>query len=278
MSGLLRPVKMEPDPAGRRYWDTNLPHPGFTPGANIHLRAAGAALAPFSLSGWASPRSPSPRGARCSSRVSRSSSPGLRAPPVPRGWRSRSASTSTGVTPSTLVCETPDVGRFEIAADQVSKLLAAGASGYPKALLSRQTVDAVTLTPGCVELMVSSPISRSLTVSGHTPCRIHSDCPPTAAATSAPRAVSDQSCPREVLWDALRVPGKRISADCNPSAKVRCASAPRPGRARGPGRWSDRCRPLRFIRNLRFRAGRAAPRRAISGSPEEYGICRQVPA
>jgi hypothetical protein len=51
LAGLARPVKMQPDPTGRRYWDTTLPHPGYRAGANIRLQASGGELPAFTLGG-----------------------------------------------------------------------------------------------------------------------------------------------------------------------------------------------------------------------------------
>jgi hypothetical protein len=82
-----------------------------------------------------------------------------------------------GVTPATLVCESADSGSFEIPAELLGKLLAAGVSGFPKLRLSRQTVDSATVPPGCVELIVGAPAEPALTVARHTPCRADTDCP-----------------------------------------------------------------------------------------------------
>ena len=51
IGGLRGRVRMQPDPAGKRYFSTGLPHPGFTDGANIQLHASGGEVPAFSLAG-----------------------------------------------------------------------------------------------------------------------------------------------------------------------------------------------------------------------------------
>jgi hypothetical protein len=177
VEGLLCPVSMRPDPTGRRYWDTTLPHPALEPGARIHLAASGGDLPPFSLSGQGvAPLALDETTLRLDlgEPLRLAWQPG---PPGPARVELTFAIDQHGVTPSTLVCEAADTGSFEIPAHLVGKLLAAGASGYPKLLASRQTVDRADLPPGCVELIVASPLERSLQVAGHTPCRRDADCP-----------------------------------------------------------------------------------------------------
>jgi hypothetical protein len=189
LDGLLCPVTMRPDPTGCRYWDTTLPHPAFEAGAPIRLTASGGALPPFSLDGQGvSPLAIDEATLRLT--------PGQ---PLRVTWRPGApgparveltfALDQHGVTPSALVCEAADTGSFEVPADLVGRLLAAGASGYPKLLGSRQTVDSVELPPGCVELIVASSLERPLQVAGHTPCRRDRDCP---AGTTC--NVATQSC------------------------------------------------------------------------------------
>jgi hypothetical protein len=178
VAGLARAVKMNPDPVARRYWDTTLPHPGFAPGADIRLQAAGGQVPSFALAGWGisalelPAREPTLQGG-ASLRVEWQ--PG---PPGPARVQASLAIDQHGVTPATLVCEAQDGGSLEVPAAQIDRLLAAGASGYPKLTLARQSVDAVTLPPGCVELVVANVAERNLVVPGHTPCRADRDCPP----------------------------------------------------------------------------------------------------
>jgi hypothetical protein len=177
IAGLALPVKMQPDPAGRRYFTTGLPHPGFAEGADIQLHASGADVPAFSLAG---------QGVRALAVIDR---PLTMEPdrPFPIDWQPGSASPvrveltlnidQHGLTPATLICRSDDSGRLEVPADLVGRLLAAGTSGYPQAVLSRQTVDATDLPPGCVELIVASAVQKSVTVAGHNPCRTDGDCP-----------------------------------------------------------------------------------------------------
>jgi hypothetical protein len=177
VSGLARAVSMKPTAVGNHYSDTRLPHPGFAPGADIVLRAGGGELAPFALRGWG---------------VSALVLPAqelLLAPdrPLAVAWTPGPAGPARvellltidqhGVTPSILLCEVPDDGAATIAAELVTALIAAGASGYPKLQITRQTVDTAALASGCVELIVGAGAERNLTVAGHVPCRTAADCP-----------------------------------------------------------------------------------------------------
>ena len=190
IGGLVRPVQMRPDPAGRRYFATGLPHPGFADGANIQLQASGAArVPPFSLAG---------RGIAALVPVDQPLTMEVDRPfaiewlPVDSSPAAIELTVNIdqhGLTPASLVCRGEDRGRLEVPADLVGRLIAAGASGYPQALLSRQSADAVDLPPGCVELMVASAAGKSITVAGHTPCRTDGDCP-----TGGRCATALQSC------------------------------------------------------------------------------------
>jgi hypothetical protein len=189
VKGLRCQVQMRPDPTARRYSNTTLPHPGYTPGASIHLAATGADVPAFSLVGWGvaalaldeAPLQLQPDQAlRVSWQV---------AGPGPARVQLDVDVDQHGITPVTLSCDVADSGSFEVPADLVARLLAAGVSGYPRLRASRQTVDSRDLPPGCVELVVASARERSLQVVGHTPCRSDTDCP-------APRRcnVASQNC------------------------------------------------------------------------------------
>jgi hypothetical protein len=188
VKGLRCQMQMRPDPTARRYSNTTLPHPGYTPGASIQLAATGADVPAFSLVGWgvaalALDEAPLRLEADQALRVSWQAQPG------PTRVQLDLEVDQHGITPVTLSCDVADSGSFEVPADLVARLLAAGVSGYPKLRVSRQTVDSRDLPPGCVELIVASPRERSLQVVGHTPCRNDTDCP-------APRRcnVASQSC------------------------------------------------------------------------------------
>ena len=187
--GLRCQVQMQPDAISRQYWDTALPHPGYSSGAAIELVATGAEVPAFSLVGQG---------------VAAFSLQGAplrldRGKPLPVSWQVADPGPARvqldlnvdqhGVTPVTLSCEADDTGSFEIPLDLIEQLLAAGVSGYPKLRASRQTVDSVDLPPGCVELIVASVQERSLEVAGHTACRSDADCLPPRRCN-----VASQSC------------------------------------------------------------------------------------
>jgi hypothetical protein len=191
VAGLARAVKMRPDPTGRRYWDTTLPHPGFRTGADIRLWASGGQLPPFTLGGFGvslltvDDRSLTLANQKTLPLTWTAGDPG------PTRIELTLAIDQHGVTPMVLLCEVEDTGRFEIPEPLVSALMAGGYSGYPSLQLSRQSADSVDLVPGCVELVVASAAQANLTVPGHRPCRTDADC--TGGAPSH-CAVARQTC------------------------------------------------------------------------------------
>jgi hypothetical protein len=185
VGGLLRPVTMRPEPTTRRYFATGLPHPGFTPGADIHLAASGAQLPPFALAGWGVPALAlvdGPLALAPDQPFVLAWQPG---PPGPARIELTLNIDQHALTPASLVCHGADSGRLEVPAALISQLLAAGASGYPQARLSRQSADAIALPPGCVELLVDSGVSKAVSVAGHTPCHADGDCPAGRCDTAA---------------------------------------------------------------------------------------------
>jgi hypothetical protein len=177
ITGLSAPVTMMPGQIGHHYDFVGLPHPGFQPGASVLLRASGAQVAPFTLQG---------RG------VTALEVPGDKlvlepgkpfelkwtpGPPGPARIAIQIEIDQHGLSHASLQCDVPDQGTASIPAGLIDGLIAQGTSGFPKLTAIRRTVDAATLSNGCVELQVLNVVERSLVVPGHDPCRTDGDCP-----------------------------------------------------------------------------------------------------
>jgi hypothetical protein len=180
VDGLAKTVRMTAHPQGRHYFDNSLPHPGFRAGADVRLTGAGSrAVAAFALRGWGvsaldvPPQMPVLESGRPLRLV------WVPGPPGPARVEVSINIDQHGNTPSTLTCDAADAaGELTVPGELVASLIAAGVSGYPKALLGRVTTDSTSLAPGCVDLVVSARTERALAVAGHTPCKSDSDCPP----------------------------------------------------------------------------------------------------
>lgn len=177
ISGLSAPVTMMPGAIGQHYDYTKLPHPGFQPGAEVVLWAAGAQEAGFLLQG----RGVAP--------VQLMADKPMLVPgqDFQLAWTPGAAGPARvalqieidqhGMSHASLACDVPDTGSATIGAALIDQLIKLGTSGFPKVTVTRRTVDATMSTSGCVELQVLTAVERPLTVMGHTPCRSTTDCP-----------------------------------------------------------------------------------------------------
>lgn len=165
--------------ADKRYFETALPHPAFSPGGAISLTSTGGEVGPLELSG----RAFAPIELTQEPWTTQAGEP-LTVTWIPEPDGSEASFYMTinvdqhGSSPATLVCEGPDSGSFEVPAPVIDALLNAGISGFPTGHAYRRTVDSMQLDPvGCVEFQVRSHRSVQLEVTGHTPCTGDPDCP-----------------------------------------------------------------------------------------------------
>lgn len=180
--GLAIPLAMEPNAVTRDYTNPALPmlpHPGFLPGADVRLDAAGGEYAPFELRGWG---------------VSALVLSGdvidvRRAAPVRLAWEApdepgparlnvRLEINVHGANKAWIECDFPDTGAAEIPALLVDGLFEQGLSGDPTLTAVRRSATSVEIEPGCVDLIVSSALSTPVQVEGIVSCRESSECPP----------------------------------------------------------------------------------------------------
>jgi hypothetical protein len=177
IAGLSAPVMMTPSPQTRQYSYNKLPHPGFTPGAEIQLRASGAEVPAFFLRG----QGITPLDFTTTGTVLEHGKD------LVLQWTAGPAGPARialdlqidqhGKTAATLSCEVADTGTTTIPAALIDQLVTLGAAGFPTIRVTRRTVDAAMLSGGCVELQVTSTVERTIKVSGHDPCRTDADCP-----------------------------------------------------------------------------------------------------
>ncbi|MBT3219868.1 MAG: hypothetical protein HN348_12330 [Proteobacteria bacterium] len=180
VDGLNKDVAMSPPGNGLPsvYYDTQMPHPGFEPGADVRLVAAGNEIDGFTLYGEGVAPIVIP------------DEPWL----VSEGkdmlvtWTPDKAVKQAriflrfnidqhGSTPVSVWCDIADTGSYSVPSSVMDALIAYGVTGFPNGNIYRRSVDSVETSAGCVEFEVSSRITGTLNVEGHIPCDGPEDCP-----------------------------------------------------------------------------------------------------
>lgn len=176
LDGLLQPVMVEPILPTYEYFDTDLEHPAWDPGAAIELRAAGGDYEAFTLHGNGVEMI-EPAG----DAVVLDPDTDLTVEWVPGDGagtvRVELNIDQHGLTPVELWCTSEDTGSLVVPQAFIAEFVQFGVTGYPSVSYYRETVDSVQIAPGCVEFGVRSHRNGMLTVVGHTPCNVPQDCP-----------------------------------------------------------------------------------------------------
>ncbi len=178
VEGLFDPVEMTASSPGFTYYQLGLPSPAYDPGALITLQTEGGALPPFTLYGvgivpleivaeewvlsevadlevhWASPGGP-----------------------VRSRLHVRITIDQHGASPIQLDCDFPDTGTGTLPSALMAEFVASGVTGFPAALVTRQTVDSTVIGDGCVEFAIAWSGAGEIRVEGYTPCTQQADCP-----------------------------------------------------------------------------------------------------
>jgi len=179
VDGLTAEVSMDAK-WGNHYTHTGtLPHPGFQQGDPIVLTAAGGDYEPFALRGYGvDPLTASAEKLTLSpgEGVSITWTPAATAGPTKIHLELNI--NNHGATSAWISCEMDDIGEGVIPGDLLSQLFEIGTSGFPSLGLSRRSVDSITITPGCVELVVLSEQGMWIDVEGVTSCTSDQQCPP----------------------------------------------------------------------------------------------------
>jgi hypothetical protein len=74
-------------------------------------------------------------------------------------------------------CDVVDSGAATIPGPLLTKLIARGTAGFPTLTVTRRTVDATTIAPGCVDFTVASSVERDVEVENVESCRDAKPCP-----------------------------------------------------------------------------------------------------
>ncbi len=180
VSGLQVDLTME-SKWGDHYTNPDpLPHPGFVPGAVITFAAAGGDYQPFSLRavGIAPLDVPSPRGRVL---IAEGEATDLAWTPGPAEeavkLRVEVNINNHGASSAWISCDVEDTGDFSLPASLMTRLFALGVSGFPTVTLSRRSAGAAEISPGCVDLVVSSDVDLVVEVEGVTSCTSDAQCP-----------------------------------------------------------------------------------------------------
>ena len=179
ISGMQEGVSIEPRAPINLYTNTGtLPHPGFSPGAELVLSAQGGDLEPFSLhvtgiealdvSGEAIAVAAGQDAAVTWSAPSELSSAQIHLELNVNNHGSRLA---------WLECDVEDTGSFALPSSLVDRLLDLGVSGFPTLSIFRRSADSVELEPGCIEFEAISGFDLDVMLEGLTSCTEDDDCP-----------------------------------------------------------------------------------------------------
>jgi hypothetical protein len=162
VTGLATELALDPNAITVDYSSNfDEPYPGFSPGAHIVLNAAGDTAPAFSLVG---------EGVGLLSST-------LQTAVVETGADLELTWNADGATSGWIACVADDTGAFAIPADLVQQLIELGLSGFPRVVLTRQTVDSKTVGDGCVDMSVGSELEIPISIDGLISCNDNDECP-----------------------------------------------------------------------------------------------------
>lgn len=180
VSGLEVPLEESPNGITFDYSETfSDPFPGVTSGSEVVLSAEGDEVPGFSLTG---------RGIEALTSPVETIAVATDTPATVE-WDAPQESVSDvevhvkltvnahGSTSAWVECIFEDTGSAEIPADLVTGVIAAGLSGFPRAIVSRRTMDSVAIDGGCVDFKVSSELTIAVEVPGLVSCSGDEECP-----------------------------------------------------------------------------------------------------
>lgn len=179
VKGLAKELAVNPNGITQDYSSNfDEPYPGFVPGSAIRVDAAGDVVGAFSLVGQGV-------GAISSSveLVELESGAGLELTWDAAGKTDESqvnvllTVNAHGGTPAWIECHAEDTGTFTVPAEVVDALVELGLSGFPRVNLIRQSLDAVVVGEGCVDLSVNSELVLPVSIDGLVSCNNDDECP-----------------------------------------------------------------------------------------------------
>jgi hypothetical protein len=155
-----------------------LPYPAFDEGGEIQLRAAGAAVSPFSIKGTGIAPLELPDGASYELVADRPLALTWTPPGQPNISRVQVKLDIShhGGTKGKIECDVEDDGSLEIPAAMVTELLSLGIAGFPTVALTRNSVGSTTVSEGRIDLEVYSYVERAIEIEGLVSCTENSQC------------------------------------------------------------------------------------------------------
>ena len=177
--GLVQSVEMEAVFPGNTYYDTSLPDPPYVPGELVALDMPEGTYGPATLYGVGL----APHATSDAEWVIDPGSDLAISWDAPTGDVVRSEIAMSinidqhGASPGTLVCTFEDTGSATVPAGILQQLIDAGVTGFPTGALDRRTADHADIDGGCMDLVVTAPLTVPVDVVGYTPCVSDADCP-----------------------------------------------------------------------------------------------------
>ena len=158
VTGLVKPVVMQPKGANLDYFFTDFDAAPAAVSSHLQLTSAGAAAAAMSLQGIGVPAIElvNPKWT-----VTKGQPLAVQWKPHPGPWQIRVALNvdQHGLSPVTVLCDSADTGSLTLSAKLITALLNFGVSGAATATVERRTADQQTVAQGCVELIVASRVA-----------------------------------------------------------------------------------------------------------------------
>ena len=156
---------------------TTLSYPPFAEGDAIRVTTSGGDYAPFTLEA---------RGIAVLE-VTSSSLVVETGKPLALAWKAASMPAATeihvkldishhGGSKGMIECDAPDSGSLEIPASMITELVSLGVAGFPTIVIARESIGSRTITPGRVELVITSDVEMAVTVPGVRSCTADTDC------------------------------------------------------------------------------------------------------
>jgi hypothetical protein len=159
--------------------DLALPYPPFDEGANLSITTSGGVYAPFTISA---------KGIAPLELLTGAVTVDRNQPPVTLMWKPpvmpslakihlKLDISHHGGSKGEIDCDSDDTGSLVLPASLVTDLVGLGVSGFPSFVITRSSVGSTVITPGRVDLTVSSDVERLVTVPGFKDCTSDSECP-----------------------------------------------------------------------------------------------------
>jgi hypothetical protein len=181
VQGLAIPIEMTAGATTHNYSNPafpRLPHPGFEPNADLRLIASGGDYEKFELRGWGiSLLELGPEPTRVAAGEAARVTWIAPEQAGPARMHVNLNLNNHGSSKGWIDCDFADTGTAEIPARLIDGLIANGTSGYPTITLTRRTANSTAITPGCIQLLVTSELSADVNLAGLQSCNDSSMCP-----------------------------------------------------------------------------------------------------